>query len=95
MERQQQIAYQLDLFLEQNRNAIDQHPASQDVIEGQEEPVLQITEAGKQERALTDDLMRHVCSSDNIRKAYKQVKQNDGSPGVDRQDIKNLWRMVY
>ena len=90
MERQQQIAYQLDLFMEQNGNAIDHFPMSRGVSEGSAEEVLQVTGAGKQERALTDDLMQHVCSSDNIRKAYKQVKQNDGSPGIDRQDISSF-----
>ena len=34
--------------------------------------------------------MQHVCSSDNIRRAYKQVKQNDGTPGVDGQDIRSF-----
>lgn len=97
MERQQQVAYQLDLFMEQSRNAIDRVPVSQGVTEGSGELALQIAEAGKQERALTDDLMQHVCSSDNIRRAYKQVKQNDGSPGVDRQDIKTFgaWYITF
>src|SRR5665647_2673708 len=90
MERQQQIAYQLDLFIEQKGNANGHFQMSGGVSEGSEEVVLQLTEAGKQERALTDDLMQHVCSSDNIRSAYKQVKQNDGSPGVDHQEIRSF-----
>lgn len=90
MERRKQIGYQLDLFGEQNKNAIDQPPLRGGVSEFLEEKVSQVTEAGRQERALTDDLMRHVCSSDNIRKAYKQVKQNDGSPGVDGQGIRSF-----
>jgi len=57
MERQQQIAYQLDLFMEQKWNAIGHFQKSGGVSEGSEEAVLQVTEAGKQERALTDDLM--------------------------------------
>jgi RNA-directed DNA polymerase len=97
MERQQQIAYQLDLFSEQNRNAIDQSPIRRGVSEGSEGEVSQVTEAGEQKRALTDDLMQHVCSSDNIRIAYKQVKQNDGSPGVDHQDIRSFgeWYITF
>jgi group II intron reverse transcriptase/maturase len=97
MERQQQIAYQLDLFSEQNMNAIDQSPISQGVSEGSEVEVSQVTEAGEQKRALTDDLMQHVCSSDNIRRAYKQVKQNDGSPGVDHQNINSFgeWYIAF
>jgi RNA-directed DNA polymerase len=97
MERQEQIAYQLDLFSERNRNAIDQHPISRGVSEGTEGTVLQVTGAGKQKRALTDDLMQHVCSSDNIRKAYKRVKQNDGSPGIDGQNVRSFgeWYILY
>jgi RNA-directed DNA polymerase len=90
MERQQQIAYQLDLFSERERNAIDQILTSQGVSEGMSGEESQVTGAGKQQRALTEDLMQHVCSGENIRKAYKQVKQNDGSAGVDRQGIKSF-----
>ena len=97
MERHKQIAYQLDLFSEQTRNAIAHSPISQGVSEDSEGEGSQVTEAGKQKRALTDDLMQHVCSSDNIRIAYKQVKQNDGSPGVDRQDIRTFgeWYITF
>jgi group II intron reverse transcriptase/maturase len=90
MERQQQIAYQLDLFSEQDRNAIILVPTSQGVSEGEEGKESQLTGAGKQERALTEDLMQHVCSGENIRKAYKRVKRNDGSAGVDSQGIKSF-----
>ena len=34
--------------------------------------------------------MQHVCSGENIRKAYKRVKQNDGSSGVDSQGVKSF-----
>jgi len=97
MERHKQIAYQLDLFSEQTRNAIAHSPISQGVSEDSEGEGSQVTEAGKQKRALTDDLMQHVCSSDNIRKAYKQVKQNGGSPGVDHQDINSFgeWYITF
>ena len=97
MERQQQIAYQLDLFSEQDRRAIYPTRTSQGVPEGMRGEVLQVTGAGEQERALTEDLMRHVCSPENIRKAYKQVKQNNGSPGVDDQGIKpfGVWYTLH
>jgi len=62
MERQQQIAYQLDLFSEQGRRAIYPTRTSQGVPEGMRGEVSQITGAGEQERALTEDLMQHVCS---------------------------------
>jgi group II intron reverse transcriptase/maturase len=90
MERQQQIAYQLDLFMEQGRNAIGQILPNQGVSGVREEKVSQLTGAREQKRALTEDLMQHVCSGDNIRKAYKRVKQNDGSAGLDSQGIKSF-----
>lgn len=97
MERHKQIAYQLDLFSEQSGNAIAHSPISQGVPEDSEGVGSQVTGAGEQKRALTDDLMQHVCSSDNIRRAYKQVKQNDGSPGVDHQDISSFgeWYITF
>lgn len=97
MERHKQIAYQLDLFSEQSRNAIAHSPKNQGVPEDSEGVGSQVTKAGEQKRALTDDLMQHVCSSDNIRRAYRQVKQNDGSPGVDRQDIRTFgeWYITF
>jgi len=97
MERQQQIAYQLDLFMEQDRNAIYPTQTSQGVSEGEMGKESQVTGAGKQERALTEDLMQHVCSGENIRKAYKQVKQNDGSAGVDSQGIESFreWFIIH
>jgi len=87
MERHKQIAYQLDLFWEQNKNSIAHTSISQGVPEDLEGVGSQVTGAGEQKRALTDDLMQFVCSSDNIRRAYKRVKRNDGNPGVDHQDI--------
>jgi len=90
MERQQQIANQLDLLTERDRNAIFQNQTSQGVSEGMLGEESQVTGAGKQERALMEDLMQHVCSGENILKAHKRVKQNDGSAGVDSQEIKSF-----
>jgi len=90
MERQKEIAYQLELFNEQKENAIPHFQNSQSVFEATTRMGLQITEAGEQKRALTDNLMQFVCSSDNIRKAYKRVKHNKGSSGIDKQDIKSF-----
>lgn len=95
MERHKQIAYQLDLFAEQGGDAVS-HTPSQGVPECLEESGSQVTWAGEQERALTECLMQHVCSSDNFRRAYKQVRQNNGSPGVDGQNIKSFgqWYII-
>ncbi len=84
MERQQVIAYQKDLFIEQNKNAIRQSDNCEDVNRakaGQEE---QVTKERQQGRALAEDLMAIVCSSHNLKQAYKQVKRNKGVAGVDQ-----------
>jgi retron-type reverse transcriptase len=96
MERQKVIVYQMDLFNEQNMNSISHSQGSQSVTETIARKGLQMTEAGEQKRALTDNLMQFICSSENILKAYKQVKQNDGSPGTDKQDVKSFadWYII-
>jgi group II intron reverse transcriptase/maturase len=97
MERQKEIAYQMDLFNEQNKDAIPQSQRSRSVSDTSARKGLQITGAGEQKRALTDNLMQFICSSENIRKAYKQVKQNNGSPGIDKQDVKSFaeWYITH
>ena len=49
--------------------------------------VLQLKEAGEQERALTHDLMGAILSHDNIKQAYKQVKRNKGVAGIDQMPV--------
>jgi len=44
----------------------------------------------KKERALTQDLMNKVCDLSNFGAALKQVMKNDGSPGIDGMDTKEL-----
>ncbi len=43
-----------------------------------------------QERALTSDLMERMCDRDNLNRAYKRVKANKGSPGVDGMTVHEL-----
>ena len=40
--------------------------------------------------ALNDSLMGLVVSSENMRKAWKQVRSNKGSPGVDAVSIEDF-----
>lgn len=87
MERQQEISYQKDLFIEQLKNGICPSEDCEDVHRakaGQEE---QINKAGKQGRALTEDLMTFICSSQNLKQAYTQVKRNKGAAGIDQQPV--------
>jgi RNA-directed DNA polymerase len=53
----------------------------------------EVTQAGTawaQERALTQDLMEAVSSSANLNSAYKRVKANGGSAGVDGMTVSDL-----
>jgi RNA-directed DNA polymerase len=43
-----------------------------------------------QQRALTSDLMDQVCNPQNILRAYRRVRANKGSPGVDGMTVHQL-----
>jgi len=43
----------------------------------------QTSTALERDRHLTEGLMSKICSLNNLRRAYKQVKRNKGSAGVD------------
>jgi len=84
MERRQVIAYQKDLFIEQNKNAICQSDNCKDVHQAKAGQAGQINKEGQQGRALAEELMTIVCSSQNLKQAYKQVKRNKGVAGIDQ-----------
>ena len=50
----------------------------------------QASTASAQTRALASDLMEEVCERDNLNRAYKRVKSNKGSPGVDGMTVQDL-----
>ena len=87
MKRQQGIAYQMDLFDQVRQEAIRPSHNRDTVIGAEDRKELQVERAGEQKRALADNLMQVVCSHDNIRRAYKQVKQNKGVAGVDNMPV--------
>jgi len=84
MEHRQVIAYQQDLFIEQKQNAICQSDHCKDVHQAKAGQEKQINKEGQQGRALTENLMTIVCSSQNLKQAYKQVKRNKGVAGIDQ-----------
>jgi RNA-directed DNA polymerase len=90
MEQQKEIAYQLDLIFGAEANAIP-HSESREAGSGATTGKgLQVVTAKGQKRALTEDLMYLICTQSNLRKAYKQVKHNDGSPGIDGMSIREF-----
>ena len=50
----------------------------------------QTSTASEQDRALTQNLMEEVCKRDNLNRAYKRVKSNQGAPGVDGMRVEEL-----
>jgi group II intron reverse transcriptase/maturase len=87
MERQQGIVYQLDLFQQAKEEAI--RPShNRDTVSGADDrKESQVKGAGEQKRALAMNLMQVVCSHENIKRAYKQVKQNKGVAGIDNMPV--------
>lgn len=84
MKHRQEISYQLDLFLEQKQNDIHSFDTRKDVNQAKARKVVQVNEEGQQGRALTKNLMTIICSSSNLKQAYKQVKRNKGVAGIDQ-----------
>jgi RNA-directed DNA polymerase len=56
--------------------------------------VLQASTALEQQRALTISLMEQVCERDNLNRAYKRVKANKGSAGVDGMTVDGLYEWI-
>jgi len=52
--------------------------------------VFQSSTALNPARALTEHLMEEVCQRDNLNRAYRRVKSNQGAPGVDGMSIADL-----
>ncbi len=87
MSQPQEITYQYDLFNRQGGEVVRPFPKSEAVCGAQGIKVLQVREAGEQERALTHDLMGAILCHSNIQQAYKQVKRNKGVAGIDQMPI--------
>jgi group II intron reverse transcriptase/maturase len=84
MEHRQIVAYQQDLFIEQNQNAICPSDHCKDVNQAKAGQAKQVNKERQQRRALTENLMTIICSSHNLKQAYKQVKRNKGAAGIDQ-----------
>lgn len=84
MEHRQDIAYQMDLFIGQNVNAVRPSENCEDVNGAKAGQVGQLNKERQQGRALAEELMTIVCSSENLKQAYKRVKRNKGVAGIDQ-----------
>jgi len=83
MEYQQLIMYQRDVFIEHKLDVIGQF-GDREYVNGAKTILTgQVNKASNQGRVFTEELMGIVCSSDNLNRAYKQVKKNKGAAGVD------------
>ena len=49
------------------------------------EPIKAV--AAPESPAVTEQLMEEVCNRENLRRAWKRVRRNKGSPGVDGMTI--------
>ena len=87
MEYQQQIAYQRDMFVEHKQEAIGQSANREDVNGATVSLTEQVGKETNQGRVFTGQLIGMVCSSDNLGRAYKQVKRNKGAAGIDNVPI--------
>ena len=87
MERKQEIAYQMELFDINGESVIYPYPNRRDEEETDGQTGLQTVSAGKQGRALVCGLMEQVCSPYNLRRTYRQVKQNKGAGGIDGTEV--------
>ncbi len=93
MEHQQGTWTQLKLF-EAAGDSV-RHGASGD---GGTEPAVceegQVDTASNRKRALTDGLMEKVCRRENLNRAYKRVKANNGAPGIDGMTVEELYGWI-
>jgi len=84
MEHRQDIAYQKDLFIGQSENAVCPSDNCEGVPQAKAGEEGQINKERQQGRALTEELMTVICSSHNLKQAYKRVKRNKGVAGIDQ-----------
>ena len=50
----------------------------------------QVLKASRRDETLTEHLMERVCDSSNLNRAYKRVKANKGTAGVDGMNVDDL-----
>jgi len=90
VERQQGTWTQLRLFEAEGGSV--RHGVNRDGgTESEAHEEGQAATASTRKRALTDDLMERVCEKENLRRAYKRVKANQGAAGIDGMTVDELY----
>lgn len=56
--------------------------------------VQQITKANFENDSLTSCLMEQICNTSNLNRAYKRVKANKGSPGIDGMRVDEMREFI-
>jgi len=87
MVHQQEISYQLDLFTGRVKDDICHSDIREVVHRAKARKEMQVDREGEQGRVLTEHLMAAVCSHPNLKQAYRQVKRNKGSAGIDQMPV--------
>lgn len=89
LERQQETGYQLELFPAQ-AEPVHHGRSGADGISSARFEGSQWSTVSEGKRALTQRFMEAVCDRDNLLRAYKRVKSNRGSAGVDGMTVHEL-----
>ena len=90
MAQQQIISYQMELFTDVNMEEVCHSDSGGHVKRAAAGTALQMLPAGEQEHTFTFHLMEAILSSSNIKRAYKQVRQNKWSSGIDGMSIQDF-----
>jgi len=77
----------MELFTAVNVGEVRPSDSGEPVERAAAGKALQMVTAGEQEPTFTSHLMEAILSSDNIKRAFKQVKQNKGAAGIDSMSI--------
>jgi hypothetical protein len=75
---------QLDLF----RGTIEPNGATIGRTDGDLQAGVELSSRLEKQRTLTANLLTKIVDYENLKRAYKQVRRNDGSSGVDKWRLK-------
>lgn len=85
---------QLKLF---NVQTLEPTTLEVDGIEPEQESGVELLSRLKKQRSLTEHLLERILDYGNLNKAFKQVKENGGSSGIDEMEIADfrIWMGIH